>query len=192
LKLQFENGLDYYHFASTHSSYIDVLGEREVRRGPPEVKSWNPIETDPDAARKLQPGEGHAMMWSIHASRVYKLRPSIRMANFVDGSGADLEDKLRWMFRQRNLTIYPNLQIVDIGTLQLRTCIIGSRTRRRLRLTVLPPVKVTRRAAFCIRLYEDFFNPSGLATSDDNVSVRALLDRLRSRFAGPTQGMREA
>lgn len=27
-KLQFENGLDYYHFASTHSGYMEVMQHR--------------------------------------------------------------------------------------------------------------------------------------------------------------------
>ena len=30
-KLQFENGLDFYHFASTHSSYVDILNRRGLR-----------------------------------------------------------------------------------------------------------------------------------------------------------------
>ena len=189
-KLQFENGLDYYHFASTHSSYIDVLKKREVRRGPLEVKPWNPTETDPDAQGSFSLARGHAMMWSIHASRVYKLRPLNQDGKLLSTvQGQTREDKLRWMFRQRNLTIYPNLQIVDIGTLQLRTWRPLAPDKTEITSHCLAPIGESDEARRVrIRLYEDFFNPSGLATSDDNVMYELCQTGYGARFAGPTQG----
>ena len=104
------------------------------------------------------------MMWSIHASRVYKLRPLNQDGKLLSTvQGQTREDKLKWMFRQRNLTIYPNLQIVDIGTLQLRTWRPLAPDKTEITSHRLAPVGESDEARRVrIRLYEDFFNPSGL------------------------------
>ena len=130
------------------------------------------------------------MMWSIHASRVYKLRPLNQDGKLLSTvQGQTREDKLRWMFRQRNLTIYPNLQIVDIGTLQLRTWRPLAPDKTEITSHCLAPIGESDEARRVrIRLYEDFFNPSGLATSDDNVMYELCKTGYGARFAGPTQG----
>ena len=130
------------------------------------------------------------MMWSIHASRVYKLRPLNQDGKLLSTvQGQTREDKLKWMFRQRNLTIYPNLQIVDIGTLQLRTWRPLAPDKTEITSHCLAPIGESDEARRVrIRLYEDFFNPSGLATSDDNVMYELCQSGYAAAAAGPSEG----
>lgn len=95
--------------------------------------------------------------------------------------------------RQRNLTIFPNLQIIDLQSmklsLQLRTWQPLAVDKTRMSSHCLAPVgeaRDQRRAR--IRAYEDFFNPTGLATSDDNVMYEFCQSGFRAIAAGPTQG----
>ena len=72
--------------------------------------------------------------------------------------------------RQRNLTIFPNLQVIDISSAQLRTWRPLAPDKTEMTSHCLAPVGESAEARrLRIRNYEDFFNPSGLATSDDNV-----------------------
>jgi hypothetical protein len=79
-------------------------------------------------------------------------------------------ERVKWMLRQRNLTIFPNLQIVDIQSLQLRYWQPLAVNKTRMHSHCLAPIGEAPAArAFRIRQYEEFFNHSGLATSDDNL-----------------------
>ena len=98
-------------------------------------------------------------------------------------------DRAKWLLRQRNLTIYPNLQIIDIQSLQLRLWQPLAVDRTRMISHCLAPIGETREARrFRIRQYEDFFNASGLATSDDNVMYELCQGGLAATAAGATQG----
>lgn len=162
-KLQFENGLDYYHFMSTHSSYVDVRSKREL------IAIDEPAgEVEGQGAFNF--GHGHAVNWSI------KRRPDTPRPLYLHKE--ELENlrgrigptKVKWMLRQRNLTIFPNLQIIDISSAQLRTWRPLAVDKTEMVSHCLAPVGESAEARrLRIRNYEDFFNPSGLATADDNV-----------------------
>jgi benzoate/toluate 1,2-dioxygenase alpha subunit/2,4,5-trichlorophenoxyacetic acid oxygenase 1 len=92
------------------------------------------------------------------------------------------------MLRQRNLTIFPNLQIIDISSAQLRTWRPLAADKTEMTSHCLAPVGESAEARkFRIRAYEDFFNPSGLATSDDNVMYEFCQTGYAAR-AGDTLG----
>jgi phenylpropionate dioxygenase-like ring-hydroxylating dioxygenase large terminal subunit len=165
-KLQFENGLDFYHFSSTHSSYIDILARRS-KRGTIGILT---SEDEPEAQGSFNFKYGHAVNWSILKKSLFS-RPLCLEQHAFDAVRARVgATRAKWMLRQRNLTIYPNLQIIDINSAQLRTWRPLSAHETEMTshcLGIVGESPAARR--FRIRGYEDFFNPSGLASSDDNV-----------------------
>ncbi|HKS20683.1 MAG TPA: aromatic ring-hydroxylating dioxygenase subunit alpha [Bradyrhizobium sp.] len=177
-KLQFENGLDYYHFASTHSSYVDVLSKRSL-----------PVTEEPAdeivGQGSFNFGHGHAANWSIkrapEAPRPLAVRPP-ELENLKQRVGSA---KVKWMLRQRNLTIFPNVQIIDISSAQLRMWRPLAVDKTEMVSHCLAPVGESAEARrLRIRNYEDFFNPSGLATSDDNVMYEFCQSGYRAQAGG--------
>ena len=181
-KLQLENGLDFYHFTSTHSSYVDVLQQR-AKRNPPTIKP--PPETDPEAQGSFSFAHGHSVMWSIR-NPPRGLRPlAVDTERLEEVRGRVGQARAKWMLRQRNLTIFPNLQIIDIVSLQLRTWRPLAADRTEMTSHCLAPIGENAEARrLRIRQYEDFFNPTGLATSDDNV----MYEYCQSGYAADTDG----
>ncbi len=183
-KLQLENGLDNYHFFPTHSSYVEIL----KRRGQAACEYLDQFELEVDGQGSFGFAHGHAVNWSISNERRYG-RPLLSDA----GDLRTLEARVgavtaKWMMRQRNLTIFPNLQVIDIGTVQLRTWRpLGpgrtEMTSHCIGMVDEAPDARTQR----IRAYEDFFNPSGLASSDDNV-IYEMCQSGYAAAAGDTQG----
>ena len=74
----------------------------------------------------------------------------------------------RWMMSVRNITMFPNAQFAENASLQLRIWRPLAADRTEMRTFCLAPVGEPAEArALRIRQYEEFFNPSGLATPDD-------------------------
>ncbi|MGE4335966.1 MAG: SRPBCC family protein [Pigmentiphaga sp.] len=170
-KLQVENALDLYHFTSTHPSYIQVLGQRKQRRQEAGSGEQRPssIYENMAAQRAAQRGTfsfryGHVAYWGDNPNAAE--RPLARDYDaLVNRVGAK---KAEWMLKVRNLVIFPNLQLVENASLQLRILRPLRADLTEVRAYCLAPVgedAATRRAR--IRQYEDFYNPSGLATPDD-------------------------
>lgn len=170
-KLQFENGLDAYHFPSTHAAFVNILKRRPAPPVPPD------LDVVTDAAKAPASGtisfpRGHAMSWSIGApGQSAEQRPLTRdRALYARVREQVGEQRLDWMLRQRNLTIFPNVQVIDIQSLQLRTWEPLAVDKTRMTSYCLAPRGEDPDARrFRIRQYEEFFNAGGLATSDDNV-----------------------
>ena len=186
-KLQFENGLDYYHFGATHASYVDILKRRAAN-----APSSAGFTKEPDAEREGQGSfnfdYGHAVNWSVKRTQLYG-RPLGSRGELMDAVRNRVgPDRLKWMLRQRNLTIFPNLQVIDILSAQVRTWRPLAADKTEMVSHCLAPVGEPPAArALRIRNYEDFFNPSGLASSDDNVMYEFCQSGYEAE-AGPTQG----
>jgi benzoate/toluate 1,2-dioxygenase alpha subunit/2,4,5-trichlorophenoxyacetic acid oxygenase 1 len=186
-KLQFENGLDYYHFAATHSSYVDIM-----KRRPADAPSKQGMTVEPPDETLGQGSfnfaHGHAVNFSIKPTQLYG-RPLAQDAAFLEATRARVgPTRLKWMLRQRNLTIFPNLQVIDILSGQLRTWRPLAADKTEMVSHCLAPVgepPAARRMR--IRNYEDFFNPTGLASSDDNVMYEFCQTGYDAQ-AGFTQG----
>jgi phenylpropionate dioxygenase-like ring-hydroxylating dioxygenase large terminal subunit len=183
-KLQFENGLDFYHFSSTHSSYVDILAERG-KRGTLGILT---SEDEPEAQGSFNFEYGHAVNWSILKKSLFS-RPFCLEQDALDAARERIgPTRTKWMLRQRNLTIYPNLQIIDINSAQIRTWRPLSADKTEMTSHCLGVVGESAAARrFRIRGYEDFFNPPGLASSDDNVMYE-LCQAGYAAQAGPRQG----
>jgi benzoate/toluate 1,2-dioxygenase alpha subunit/2,4,5-trichlorophenoxyacetic acid oxygenase 1 len=187
-KLQFENGLDYYHFASTHSSYVDIMKKRQASAGP-EAGFTQEAAGEVEGQGSFSFDYGHAVNWSIKRTQLYG-RPlgmdPERLESVRQRVGAT---RAKWMLRQRNLTIFPNLQVIDILSAQVRTWRPLAANKTEMVSHCLAPVGESPAArALRIRNYEDFFNPSGLASSDDNVMYEFCQTGYEAAGAGPTQG----
>ena len=184
-KLQFENGLDAYHFASTHAAFVDIVRQR------PRTHDAPAAATGPIIAGTVSTDRGHAMSWSVGApGQGPDNRPLPRDPRLLEAARQRVgEARLDWMLRQRNLTIFPNLQVIDIQSLQLRTWQPLAVDRTRMSSRCLAPRGESPAARrFRIRQYEEFFNAGGLATSDDNVMYARSQDGLAAHAAGHTQG----
>lgn len=187
-KLQFENGLDYYHFATTHSSYVDILKQRKAaanaddgftEEGEHEVEGQGSFNFD----------HGHAVNWSIKRTQLYGRPLGMDPAQLEAVRQRVGGDRAKWMLRQRNLTIFPNLQVIDILSAQVRTWRPLAADRTEMVSHCLAPVGESPAArALRIRNYEDFFNASGLASSDDNLMYEFCQTGYDAARAGHTQG----
>lgn len=187
-KLQFENGLDFYHFATTHSAYVDVMGQR-VKAGELELGSYETPETE-EAAGSYSFDRGHAVMYSIRQNGPMYKRLIAHEATSIEEIRARVgQTRAKWMLRHRNLTIYPNLQIIDITSLQFRTWRPLAPNKTEITSRCVAPIgesDATR--AQRVRNYEDFFNPTGLGSSDDNIMYEYVQTGLEAAAAGKTQG----
>src|SRR6202161_4120846 len=132
---------------------------------------------------------GHAVNWSIKQAALYG-RPLASDQESLEGARRRVgPERVKWMLRQRNLTIFPNLQVIDTSSAQLRTWRPLAANKTEMVSHCLAPVGEPAAArALRIRNYEDFFNPTGLASSDDNVMYELCQSGSGAERAGATQG----
>jgi phenylpropionate dioxygenase-like ring-hydroxylating dioxygenase large terminal subunit len=188
-KLQFENGLDYYHFATTHASYMDVMQHR-VKSGAVAAPKTYEGDDIAEAAGSYTFSHGHALMYAIRKQGRVHVRPLANDPGAMEEIQARVGDvRAKWMLRQRNLTIFPNLQIVDISAQQLRTWRPIAPGVTEMTSHCLAPIGEGDAArAMRIRNYEDFFNPAGMGSSDDNLMYEYVQAGYEATRGGPTQG----
>ncbi|MBV6304751.1 Rieske 2Fe-2S domain-containing protein [Candidimonas humi] len=158
-KLQMENGVDPYHFSSTHLSYIQALRRRSDKASVYSTFKSADLQRGTFAFK-----HGHNAMWGPAPSD--KTTPlSYVKDELVLRVG---ETRARWMMSVRNITMFPNAQFAENASLQLRIWRPLAADRTEMRTFCLAPVGEPAEArALRIRQYEEFFNPSGLATPDD-------------------------
>lgn len=158
-KLQMENGVDPYHFSSTHPSYIQALQRRSEKASV--YSSFKSAELERGT---FSFGHGHNAMWGPAPSD--KATPLAFMRDELEARVG--ETRARWMSYVRNVTLFPNAQFAENASLQLRIWRPLSPDRTEMRTFCLAPVGEPPEARrLRIRQYEEFFNPTGLATPDD-------------------------
>ena len=196
-KLQLENCSDAYHFTSAHPSYIRIVGERQKAQDDSVVRSvwenssfWQGEESRDVAGGSYSFDHGHVLNWGVMGmSDALPLYESAERLGAAHG-----EDKRNWMFNMRNLSIFPNLQIAENASSQLRVIRPLAAGKTEMRTWCIAPKgesATARRQR--IRQYEDFFNPSGMATPDDTVSYencqRGFASRVEPWLQGYARGM---
>jgi len=195
-KLQLENCSDAYHFTSAHPSFIQLLERRKEQPDPSTTRStWSDNQNWSETAEGVQGGSysfgyGHALNWGVIG--VSDALPLYEHAEALARRHG--EARRDWMFNMRNLTIFPNLQIAENASSQLRVIRPLSAGRTEMRTWCIAPKgesAAARRQR--IRQYEDFFNPSGLATPDDTVIYencqRGFASRVQPWLQGYARGM---
>lgn len=175
-KLQLENCSDQYHFSSVHPSYLRILDRRTQRAYEGSTQNmW-----DVNKRAEEVPGEptggtynfaqGHVLNWRMPDTpeALPLFERSEELAKRVG------EAKRDWMFYSRNLTLFPNVQFAENASSQLRIIRPISVNRTEMRTFCMAPKGESAEARRVrIRQYEDFFNPTGLATPDDAVVYEA-------------------
>lgn len=195
-KLQLENCSDAYHFTSAHPSYIRILEQRRQAADPESFRSA--IDAQPhwrEDAQGIQAGSfsfphGHVLNWGI--TPVSDGSPLYESADRLAARHGDA--RRDWMFNMRNLTIFPNLQIAENASSQLRVIRPLAAGKTQMRTWCIAPIGESAAARTQrIRQYEDFFNPSGMATPDDTVSYencqRGFASRVEPWLQGYARGM---
>jgi benzoate/toluate 1,2-dioxygenase subunit alpha len=181
-KLQIENTIDAYHFATTHASYLGVMGKRAQRGGEQAVASlWQGTQ-----GVHLEDWMGAWGFTSGHAT-VWTTSPPERHPLFAQWDSLRQrvgEERAKWMLRTRQLNVFPNLQIGSSAAIQLRVIRPLAPDLTEIQSYCIAPVgEPAEMRAQRIRQYEDFYNPSGLATPDDTVNYE---DCQRGMQAGTT------
>lgn len=175
-KLQMENGVDPYHFAATHRSYIQALQGRAEK-----TSAYSTFSSADLQRGSFSFPHGHNAMWG--PAPPGKTTPLSFVAGELRSRVGDVRQK--WMHYVRNITVFPNAQIADNASLQLRIWRPLAVDRTEMRTFCLAPVGEAAEARrLRIRQYEEFFNPGGLATPDD---IANFEDCQRGLAARPVQ-----
>jgi benzoate/toluate 1,2-dioxygenase subunit alpha len=163
-KLQAENGVDGYHFTTVHGNYVQILARRAAA-GDDVVKA-----IDVKALAQLKTGgydlgRGHNVIWAELPNAPDRPLWS-RREEIARRLG---EERAVWMVnRMRNLLLYPNVQLMDQASTQIRVFRPISVDETEVKIHCIAPVGESDAARERrIRQYEDFFNASGMATPDD-------------------------
>jgi phenylpropionate dioxygenase-like ring-hydroxylating dioxygenase large terminal subunit len=185
-KLQIENGMDFYHLTSAHPSFMAIVTRRNLGR------SNNTQVRSPDFnTRRDRPAgmytfeHGHSVIWVENPS------PQDRPLWLnVDEVRARVGNKrAEWMLNSRNMTVFPSLQMADATATIIRTIRPLSVNRTEMRIQCIAPIGESAAARERrIRQFEDFFNPSGLATPDDNACYRDCQEGYAARILDWQQG----
>ena len=173
-KLQLENCSDQYHFTSVHPSYLTLLDRRAEGQWSSATRNVFDPSSDRDEGEALGGSytfrNGHVLNWR-RAGAPDALPLFEKNDELAEQVGIARRD---WMLRSRNLTIFPNVQFADNASSQLRIIQPIAVNRTEMRTFCIAPVGESAEARRVrIRQYEDFFNPSGLATPDDAVVYEA-------------------
>jgi len=171
-KMQLENCSDQYHFTSTHTSYTRILDQRAREETEEVVKSsigaadfWQENASGVTGGT-MSFDHGHVLNWGVMP--VSAALPEFEHAETWAAQHGTA--KRNWMFNMRNLTIFPNLQLAENASSQMRVIRPISANLTEMQTWCIAPRGESAEARrFRIRQYEDFFNPTGMATPDDTV-----------------------
>lgn len=186
-KLQVENGLDVYHLAATHRSLNELVARRRSGESSHSLKTVDMNEfRKPNVIRGSYTFKrGHALVWGTMP------RPEVRaLYGVIDQVRKRVGDvRADWMIRARNLTIFPNLQLTDASSIQLRVIRPVAVDRTEMRIYCIAPVGESAEArTLRIRQFEDFFNSTGLAAPDDNAIYENMQIGFRAKSIDYHQG----
>jgi len=171
-KMQLENCSDQYHFTSTHPSYIRILDQRAREKAEEVVQATlGAADFWQEDAAGITGGtmsfeHGHVLNWGVMP--VSSAQPDFERADQL--AQAHGVAKRNWMFNMRNLTIFPNLQVAENASSQMRVIRpLAANLTEMQTWCIAPRGESPEARALRIRQYEDFFNPTGMATPDDTV-----------------------
>ncbi len=163
-KLQLENCLDNYHLTSTHPSFMRIVERRKKGDSGHALETSDFKLLDGTVGGGFTFPHGHAVIW--HGNATPQVRPLYKSIDkVVERVG---EVRANWMLGVRNLSLFPNVQFAENISLQMRIIrpLAPDLTEMQIHC-VAPKGEASEARTYRIRLYEDFFNSTGLATPDD-------------------------
>ncbi len=169
-KFQLENTVDAYHFPATHPSYLRLM-DRRARMGPREGVVRSVWQGDAGVQLDERMGaftfeHGHVLVWTTSPPGRHPLYPELGALERRVGPV-----RASWMLRTRQLDVFPNLQIGSSAAIQMRVIRPLAPDLTEVSTWCVAPVGESADARRRrLRQYEDFYNPSGMATPDDTVN----------------------
>jgi benzoate/toluate 1,2-dioxygenase subunit alpha len=177
-KLQLDNGLDPYHLTSTHASFLDLQKRRSTGAGNVEARHFDWAKRAKQQGGVFNFRHGHSIVWNQHPTP--ELRPIYPSMDEIRARVGEL--RADWIIgKLRQVTVFPNMQIPEAVSQLLRTFHPVSAGLTEMRVYCLAPVgEEPELRARRLRQFEDFFNPTGIATPDDVV----VYEDCQQGFAG--------
>ncbi len=192
-KLLVENSFDNYHVAPTHKTYIDYQTSLGVEILP-QSERWS-------EAYSL--GNGHAVMefaatagrptarWSPLFGEDTKEEIAALRARLVELHGE--ERTVRMADRSRNLLIFPNLYIIDVAGLTIRTFWPVAHDEIEVQAwEMIPKDEEGRLSRTRLDSFLTFLGPGGFATPDDSEALetcQAGFDASEVEWSDVSRGM---
>ncbi|MGG1948822.1 Rieske 2Fe-2S domain-containing protein [Trinickia sp. NRRL B-1857] len=166
-KMQMENGCDGYHVSTVHWNYAATMGRRNVEgTRAVDANGWSK-----SVAGVYGFEHGHILLWTNTMNP--EVRPVYRHRDEIAARVG--EEKAKYIVNQtRNLCLYPNVFLMDQFSTQIR--VIRPLAVDKTEVSIFcfaPKGESAESRAIRIRQYEDFFNVSGMGTSDDLEEFRA-------------------
>ena len=165
-KMQAENGVDGYHVTTVHRVFAQAMGRREALgddAGKRPTEAGRILGSVEGGCYDL--GHGHNLVWAGRSNPAVAplFEAEARLAQEF-GQG-----KVDWMLRRgRNLFLFPNVQLMDQSSTQIRVFRPLSPDRTEVRVYCIAPKGESREARVArLRKFEDFFMVTGMATPDD-------------------------
>jgi benzoate/toluate 1,2-dioxygenase alpha subunit len=166
-KMQMENGCDGYHVSTVHWNYAATMGHRKVEGTKAvDANSWSK-----SVAGVYGFEHGHILLWTRTMNP--EVRPVYQHREEIAARVG--EEKAHYIVNQtRNLCLYPNVFLMDQFSTQIRVVRPISVDKTEVNIFCFAPKGESAESrAVRIRQYEDFFNVSGMGTSDDLEEFRA-------------------
>ncbi|MDO5647510.1 Rieske 2Fe-2S domain-containing protein [Paracoccus sp. (in: a-proteobacteria)] len=166
-KLQMENGCDGYHVSSVHWNYQATMGRRKEEG----TKAVDASGWSKSVAGVYGFDHGHILLWTNAMNP--EVRPVWSQRDEIAARvGADRAEFI--VGQTRNLGLYPNVFLMDQFSTQIRVIRPISVDRTEVSIFCFAPKgESAENRAMRIRQYEDFFNVSGMGTSDDLEEFRS-------------------
>ena len=185
-KAQADNGTDFYHLTSTHTSFMEVQRRRADQvSGNQDARQFDWQKRFAQRCGTYTFAHGHNAIWMDQPEPAK--RPVWWTIDEVKQRVGEL--KADWMVRTRNITVFPGMQIADSTSLLVRTFRPLAVDRTEMRYYCLAPIgEPVEARAWRLRQFEDFFNVSGFATPDDAVVYEDLQAGLEAKQIGWMQG----
>jgi benzoate/toluate 1,2-dioxygenase subunit alpha len=185
-KLQVENVPDGYHVSTVHRNFMNTVLTREAREG---YAGMDKTETGRMKGNVRNGcydlGRGHSVIWAERADP--DAAPLYPATAEVEARCGPV--RAEWMLRRgRNLCVFPNMVLNDLASTHLRCHRPLGPGRCEVTIWCIAPKGEPREARIArLRKFEDFFLVTGMATSDDVISLDVAHEGSRGRAARWTE-----
>jgi phenylpropionate dioxygenase-like ring-hydroxylating dioxygenase large terminal subunit len=173
-KLQADNSDDNYHVPTAHATYVELHARRSLGQS----RNTDVLMADWNKRLELRSGmftwkHGHTLSWIDNPAP--EVRPLYQDIDKLKRRVS--EEQLTWMLTNRNLTLYPSVQLCDSTSLMIRTFRPLAVDKTEMKLFCLAPIGEDPKARrIRMRQHEDAFGATAFANPDDHAVYEACQD----------------